>query len=85
MNCDGSPDLAWTQQDLYIPQPSIVLLYCMSLYLMSVSYISRLYLYSSSVNKHVKKVEFIVFINYRNENNTVLLFNQYNINGYLVS
>ena len=52
---------------------------------MSVSYISRLYLYSSSVNKHVKKVEFIVFINYRNENNTVLLFNQYNINGYLVS
>jgi len=23
MNCDDSPGLAWTQQDLYIPQPTI--------------------------------------------------------------
>ena len=23
MNCDGSPDLAWTQQDLYIPQQTL--------------------------------------------------------------
>ena len=22
MNCDDSPGLAWTQQDLYIPQPT---------------------------------------------------------------
>ena len=24
MNCDDSPGLAWTQQDLYIPQPTIL-------------------------------------------------------------
>ena len=23
MNCDDPPNLAWTQQDLYIPQPTI--------------------------------------------------------------
>ena len=23
MNCDDPPGLAWTQQDLYIPQPTI--------------------------------------------------------------